>query len=196
LAALIGLAGARKKILLVGGVFIFFSALFYFLFMSVLLNVFQLGGKVAILTIIAGLIAVFAGLVNIKDYFYFQKGISLTLPKGHKERFLAKVKNLSLAKSTMALVSATAIIAATVNVYELLCTFGFPMVYTRILTLRELSSFKYYLYLIFYNLVYILPLGGIVLIFAVTLGRKTFSQLWVRRLKLVSGFMILFINLV
>ena len=195
LAALIGLAGARKKILLVGGVFIFFSALFYFLFMSVLLNVFQLGGKVAILTIIAGLIAVFAGLVNIKDYFYFQKGISLTLPKGHKERFLAKVKNLSLAKSTMALVSATAIIAATVNVYELLCTFGFPMVYTRILTLRELSSFKYYLYLIFYNLVYILPLGGIVLIFAVTLGRKTFSQLWVRRLKLVSGFMILFLGL-
>lgn len=95
----------------------------------------------------------------------------------------------------MALVSATAIIAATVNIYELLCTFGFPMVYTRILTLRELSSFKYYLYLIFYNLVYILPLGGIVLIFAVTLGRKTFSQLWVRRLKLVSGFMILFLGL-
>jgi hypothetical protein len=39
LAALIGLAGARKKIILVGGIFIFFSVLFYFLFMSVLLNV-------------------------------------------------------------------------------------------------------------------------------------------------------------
>ena len=196
LAALVGLAGARKKIFLVGGIFIFFSALFYFLFMSVLLNVFQLGGKITILTIIAGLIAVFAGIVNIKDYFFFQKGISLTLPKSHKERFIQRVKNLSLAKSTFALASATAIIAATVNIYELLCTFGFPMVYTRILTLRELSSFEYYLYLIFYNLIYVIPLAIIVLIFALTLGKKTFSQLWVRRLKLVSGFMILFLGLI
>jgi len=196
LAALIGLAGARRKILLVGSIFIFFSALFYFLFMSVLLNVFQLGGKITILTIIAGLIAVFAGIVNIKDYFYFQKGISLTLPKSQKEKFIQRVKNLSLAKSTLALTGTTAIIAATVNIYELLCTFGFPMIYTRILTLRELPSFKYYLYLVFYNLVYVIPLAIIVLIFAITLGRKTFSQIWVRRLKLISGFMILFLGFV
>jgi len=196
LAALIGLAGARKKILLVGGVFIFFSALFYFLFMAVLLNVFQLGGKITILTIIAGLIAVFAGLINIKDYFFFQKGISLTLPKSYKERFIQRVKNLSLAKSTWALIGATSIIAATVNIYELLCTFGFPMVYTRVLTLRNLPPVQYYLYLVFYNLVYVIPLAVIVLIFAVTLGKRTFSQLWVRRLKLVSGFMILFLGLI
>jgi len=196
LAALISLTGARKKILLVGGVFIFFSALFYFLFMAVLLNVFQLGKKITILTIIAGLIAVFAGLINIKDYFFFQKGISLTLPKSHKERFVQRVKNLSLAKSTWALIGATSIIAATINIYELLCTFGFPMVYTRVLTLRNLPSIQYYLYLIFYNLVYVIPLTVIVLIFAVTLGRRTFSQLWVRRLKLISGFMILFLGLI
>jgi len=196
LAALIGLAGARKKILLVGGVFIFFSALFYFLFMAVLLNVFQFGGKITILTIIAGLIAVFAGLINIKDYFFFQKGISLTLPKSHKERFIQRVKNLSLAKSTWALIGATSIIAATVNIYELLCTFGFPMVYTRVLTLRNLPPVQYYLYLIFYNLIYVIPLVVIVLIFAVTLGKRTFSQLWVRRLKLISGFMILFLGLI
>jgi hypothetical protein len=191
---LIGLAGARKKIFLVGGIFIFFSALFYFLFMSVLLNVFKLGQKIIILTTIAGAIAIFAGLVNIKDYFAFQKGISLTLPKSQKAKFIERVKNLSLAQSTLALILATTIIAATVNIYELLCTFGFPMVYTRILTLRELPLLQYYLYLIFYNLIYVIPLIGIVLIFAITLGRKTFSQLWVRRLKLISGFMILFLG--
>jgi len=196
LAALIGLAGARRKILLVGGIFIFFSALFYFLFMSVLFNVFQLGGKITILTLVAGAVAVFAGVVNIKDYFFFQKGISLTLPKSHKEKFIQRVKNLGLAKSTWTLITATAIIAVTVNIYELLCTFGFPMVYTRILTLREIPSLEYYLYLIFYNLIYIIPLMAIVLIFAITLGKKTFSQIWVRRLKLVSGFMILFLGLI
>lgn len=196
LAALIGLAGARKKIILVGGIFIFFSVLFYFLFMSVLLNVFQLGKEVIILTFIAGIIAVLAGIINIKDYFAFQKGISLTLPKGYKEKFIEKVKNLSLAKSTFALIITTVIIAATVNIYELLCTVGFPMVYIRILTLRELPSLQYYLYLIFYNLIYVIPLATIVLVFAITLGRKSFGQVWVRRLKLISGFMILFLGLI
>ena len=187
---------ARKKILLVGGIFVFFSAFFYFLFMSVLLNVFERGREILILTLVAGAIAVFAGIVNIKDYFYFQKGISLTLPKGQKEKFFQRLKNLSLTESYWALIGSTVIIATTVNIYELLCTFGFPMIYTRILTLRELSSLEYYLYLIFYSLIYVIPLVIIVLIFAITLGAKRFSQLWVRRLKLSSGFMILFLGLV
>ena len=195
LSSLIGLAGARKKILLVGGIFIFFSALFYFLFMAVLFNVFQLGKKITFLTLFAGLVAILAGLINIKDYFYFQKGISLTLPKSQKEKFFEKVKKLSLSESTWALILSTSVIASTVNLYELLCTFGFPMIYTRILSLKNLSPLTYYLYLIFYNLIYVLPLVFIVLIFALTLGRKTFSQIWVRRFKLASGLMILFLGL-
>ena len=196
LAALIGLAGARRKILLVGGIFVFFSGLFYLLFMSVLLNVFQLGQKITFLTLTAGAIAILAGFVNIKDYFFFQKGISLTLPKSQKEKFMARLKDLSLARSSLALATTTMIIAGTVNIYELLCTFGFPMIYVRILTLRELPPLKYYLCLLFYNLVYVTPLVGVVLFFAFTLGRKTFSQIWVRRLKLVSGLMILFLGLI
>jgi len=196
LAALIGLAGTRKKILLVGGIFILFSALFYFLFMSVLLNVFKLGQEIIILTLIAGFVAIFAGAINIKDYFFFQKGISLTLPKTQKLKFMEKVKNLSLAKSTWSLILGTMVIAGTINIYELLCTFGFPIIYLRILTFRDLTSLQYYSYLIFYNLIYITPLMVIVLIFAITLGKKTFSQIWVRRLKLVSGFMILFLGLI
>lgn len=196
LAALLGLAGVRKKILLVGGIFILFSGLFYFLFMAVLFNVFLLGKEIMILTIIAGLIAIFAGLINIKDYFFFQKGISLTLPRGRKLKFFERVAMLSKARSTLALVIGAAIIAGTVNIYELLCTFGFPMIYTRILTLRDLPSLQYYLYLIFYNLIYVIPLTVIVLIFAATLGKRKFGQDWVRRLKLISGFMILFLGLV
>lgn len=194
LAALIGLAGARKKIFIVGGIFIFFSALFYFFFMAVLFNVFQLGQEIMLLTVLAGIVAIIAGAINIKDYFAFQKGVSLTMPKSIKEKFMQRVKNLSLARSTWALAISAVVIAATVNIYELLCTFGFPMVYTSILTLRELNSVQYYLYLVFYNLVYILPLAIIVVVFAVTLGKRTFDQLWVKRLKLISGLMIFFLG--
>jgi len=196
LSALISLAGARKKMILVGGVFIFFFALYYFLFMALLLNIFILGRKIALLTTIAGGICIFAGLLNIKDYFFFQKGISLSLSKGKKLKLEERVRNLSLTKSTPALIIGTVIIASTISLVAIACTFGIPLAYTKILTSKSLSPLKYYLYLIFYNLIYVIPMAIIVLIFAITLGKKTFKELWIRRLKLVSGFIILFLGAV
>ncbi len=194
LSALISLAGARKKMILVGGTFIFFFALYYFLFMALLLNIFILGRKIALLTTIAGGICIFAGLLNVKDYFFFQKGISLSLSKGKKLKFEERVKNLSLTKSIPALIVGTTIIASTISLVAIACTFGIPLAYTKILTSKSLPSLQYYLYLVFYNLIYIIPMAIIVLIFAITLGKKTFKELWIRRLKLVSGFIILFLG--
>jgi hypothetical protein len=85
----------------------------------------------------------------------------------------------------------TVILAIAANSYELLCTAGFPMVYTRILTLNELSNFDYYLYLLFYNLIYVVPLLLIVLIFVYTMGRFKLSERQGRLLKLLSGLMML-----
>ncbi len=194
LSALISLAGARKKMFLVGGIFIFFFALYYFLFMAVLLNIFMLGKEIAILTIIAGGICILTGLLNIKDYFLFQKGISLSLSKNKKLKFEQRVKNLSLTKSTSALIIGTVIIASAISLVAIACTFGIPLAYTKILTSKSLPFLQYYLYLIFYNLIYIIPMATIVSIFAITLGKKTFGKKWIRRLKLVSGFIILFLG--
>jgi cytochrome c biogenesis protein CcdA len=186
----------RKRLAIVGGIFIFFSGLIYLLFMTLWLNVFLYAKQIIFLTIITGCIAIFAGLVNIKDYFYFKKGISLTLPKKQKNNLENRLKRLIKVKSLWALLFGTIIIAATVNLYELLCTVGFPMVYLGTLTTKELSSLSYFLYLLLYNLFYVLPLTIIVIIFVGTLSAKEFSKRNVQRLKLISGFMILFLGLI
>jgi uncharacterized membrane protein HdeD (DUF308 family) len=77
------------------------------------------------------------------------------------------------------------------NFYELLCTAGFPMVYTRILTLHSLSQGVYYLYLLFYNTIYVVPLAAIVLLFVRTIGSRKLSEREGRLLKLLSGTMML-----
>ncbi len=159
--------------------------------MGAWLNVFLLGKEINILTAIAGAIAIFAGLLNVKDYFFFQKGVSLTLPKDQKQKFIQRVEALSKAKSLWSLIISSIVIAGTVNFYELLCTFGFPIVYTNILTSRNLSNLQYYGYLMLYSLVYIIPLVVIILIFGLTLGKSKFNELWIKRLKLISGLMIL-----
>jgi hypothetical protein len=82
-------------------------------------------------------------------------------------------------------------LAIAANFYELLCTAGFPMVYTRLLTLSELPPAGYYLYLALYNLIYVVPLGLIVLVFVRSMGARKLTEREGRLLKLLSGVMML-----
>jgi len=63
------------------------------------------------------------------------------------------------------------------------------MVYVRVLTLRELSPFAYYMYLVFYNVVYVIPLLAMVVVFTATLGARRLTEWQGRVLKLLSGLM-------
>ncbi|MDQ7787190.1 MAG: hypothetical protein RDU01_06240 [Thermodesulfovibrionales bacterium] len=184
-------AQSRKKMLLTGGVFIFFSGFIYFVFMAAWLNLFLVMGQVAFITKIAGSVAIIIALINIKDFFVFRKGISLTIPDSAKPKLFDRMRKLLKSTSVVSVLIGTAVLAIAANSYELLCTAGFPMVFTRILTLNNLPSLTYYFYLVFYNVVYVIPLSVIVVLFTVTLGKKHLSEWQGRMLKLVSGTMML-----
>ena len=83
------------------------------------------------------------------------------------------------------------VLALAANTYELLCTAGFPLVFTRILTLSNLRPIEYYLHLMLYNVVYIMPLAAVVAVFSFTLGSRKLSEAQGRAMKLVSGLMML-----
>lgn len=189
-------AHSRPRMLLIGGVFILFSGLVYFVFMAAWLNLFLITGTLPAVTIAAGIIALLVAAINIKDFFFFEQGISLSIPEGRKPKLFGRMRNLLRAGSLLSMVTGTAVLALVANSYELLCTAGFPMVYTRALTLRHLSTVQYYSYLAFYNVVYIIPLAVIVVIFTVTLGSRKLTERHGRVLKLVSGLMMLGLGLV
>ncbi|MEM2956427.1 MAG: hypothetical protein QW041_02550 [Candidatus Pacearchaeota archaeon] len=189
-------AQSRKKMLIIGGTFVFFSALIYFLFMSAWLNLFLIIGQIMIITTIAGVIALIVAAINIKDFFFFEKGISLVIPEKAKPSLFKRMRNLLKAESMYSMVVGTIVLAIAANTYELLCTAGFPMVFTRILTLNDLSTIQYYLYLAFYNIVYVIPLSAIVLMFTITLGAKKLTEAQGQVLKLISGTMMLCLGIV
>ena len=186
----------RRKMLLIGGIFVFFSGLLYFLFMAAWLNMFLLIGQINAITYIAGTLAVIFALINIKDYFWFKQGVSLSIPDGAKPGLFARMRNIVNSDNTTAMVLAAMGLAAFANMYEFLCTAGFPMVFTRILTLNNLSTTAYYLYLLFYNMIYIVPLLLIVIVFSVTLGAKKLQERQGKILKLLSGMMMLCLGLI
>ena len=184
-------ARSRPRMALVGGVFVLFSGLFYFAFMAAWLNLFLLVGGMGVVTAVAGALAVVLAGVNIKDYLRPGRGPSLSIPDGVKPGLFQRMQGLLHAQRLPALLTGTVALAAAANSYELLCTAGFPMVFTRILTLQGLGTFQYYLYLLFYNLVYVLPLALIVVVFVLTLGRRKLGERQGRLLKLLSGLMML-----
>jgi len=184
-------AQSRKRMLLIGGTFVFFSGFIYFIFMAAWMNLFLHIGEVRIITVVAGIIALFIALINIKDFFFFKKGISLVIPEKAKPKIFERMRNLLKATSLMSMFIGTIVLAIAANAYELLCTVGFPMVFTRILTLHNLPEFSYYSYLFFYNIVYVIPLAGIVLVFTITLGSRKLTEWQGQVLKLISGLMML-----
>ncbi|MEW6418006.1 MAG: hypothetical protein AB1480_07780 [Nitrospirota bacterium] len=199
LFSLLGLlvyAQSRKKMLIIGSVFVFFSGFIYFLFMSAWLNLFLLMGQVSTITKVAGVISLIIAAINIKDFFVFKKGISLTIPESAKPKLFDRMRRLMKSTSLLSILVGTAVLAVAANSYELLCTAGFPMVFTRILTLNNLPMSSYYMYLVFYNLIYVVPISIIVIAFTVTLGRKKLTEWGGRVLKLVSGTMMLGLGLV
>ena len=189
-------AHSRLRMLTVGVVFVSFSGLIYFLFMAAWLNLFLATGGLRYVTLLAGLAALLIGTLNIKDYFFFHKGLSLSIPEKVKPGLYQRVRDLIKSSGYFSLLGGTALLAIAANSYELLCTAGFPMVFTRILTLQELPTWQYYGYLVFYNVVYVIPLLTIVVIFAVTLGTHQLTEKQGRALKLLSGVMMAVMGLV
>ncbi|MBK1653127.1 hypothetical protein [Allochromatium vinosum] len=189
-------ARGRGRMLLVGATFVVFSGLVYFLFMAAWLNLFLVVGGAAVVTTVAGLIALLIGGLNIKDYFLFKRGPTLSIPDQAKPGLFARMRGLIAADHLGTLLLGTATLALAANSYELLCTAGFPMVFTRTLTLQQLPDATYYGYLALYNLIYVLPLLAIVLLFTFTLGARKLSERQGRVLKLLSGVMMLSLGLV
>lgn len=182
---------SRRRMLLVGLIFIFFSGFFYFLFMAALLTFLMfIGQYITLLTIIIGLVACGIGLLNMKDFFFFKQGPSLSIPDEKRSKTFKRMRNLVKTPSLLAMLGGTIFLAVTVNFYELLCTLGFPFAYTGYLQELHLPQFDYYLYIFFYCVVYVIPLIIILLIFAITLGKRKISEWQGRSLKLLSGLMI------
>ena len=182
---------SRARMLAIGCTFVLCSGLMYFLFMSAWLNLFLITEELIFITATAGLIAVCFGLLNIKDYFYFRQGVSLSLSDSSRSKLFARMRDLTQNGNWSTMIIATIILAIAANSYELLCTAGLPMVYTRVLTLNGLTNTQYYLYLAFYNVIYISPLLLIVFIFTLTLSSNKLSEKQGRLLKLLSGSMML-----
>ena len=180
----------RKRILIIAGTFVFISGAVYFVFMAAWLNIFLIIGFSRVLQIIIGLTALLIGTVHIKDYFAFKKGLSLSISDSAKPSLYSRIRDVIYAENIIATFIAIIVMAVLVNLVELLCTAGLPAIYTQILTLQQLSTSQYYLYLLLYNIAYMFDDVLMVGLVVFTMSKQRLEEEQGRWLKLLSGSII------
>ncbi len=186
----------RRRMAMVAGTFVLASGAVYYAFMAAWLNVFLLVGMTAALRVGLAVLAMLIGLINVKDFFAFRRGVSLSIPASAKPGIYARARAILTAESLPASLVAVAALAVVVNFVELLCTAGLPAIYTAVLTRQELSPLAHYGYLGLYILAYIADDALMVGTAVLALGSGKLTERGGRLLKLLSGVVMLALGVV
>ena len=196
LLSLLAHTRSRKKMLVVGGTFVLMSGFIYFAFMAAWLSLFNVIGMHKAITVILGLVAVAMGLINLKELFFFKKGVSLMIPDSAKPKIATRARKILNEKNMALAVVGTAVLAAFANVVELGCTVGLPAIFTKVLSSRGISPAGQIGYMALYNVYYVIPLALIVGLFAWTMGHFRVTEKTGKALKLISGAVMLTLGVI
>ena len=181
-------SGSRRRVAVVGVSFLLTTALIYGAFIAGLFSVLAFAFALPWVRWAVALFALGFGLVSIKDYFWYGRGITFSIPEGQKPGIYQRLRRLRQQDmSTPALIGATVAMAAGIALVELPCTAGFPVVWSGILADRGVGGASFLGLLAVYVLIYLsveLAIFGIA-VTGMSLGRM--GEQHGRALKLLGG---------
>jgi glutaredoxin len=192
--SMLAAVGDRRRMLAIAGTFVAIQGIAYFAFMAAWLNLFLLIGISRASEIAIGLIALVAGLIHVKDFFAFGRGVTLSIPTSAKPGIYQRMRGLIHERSIAMAIAGTVVLGVLVQLVELLCTSGLPALYTRILTLKQLDAWTYYGYILLYIVMYMIDDVMLLTVGVITLSQKRLQEKEGRILKLVSGVVMLLLG--
>ena len=144
----------RKRLILLGSIFLLTSGFVYFLIMFSWLNIVV---SVSTSLVFRFLIAIFAIVAGIYNLYNFYKGLKSddgceVIDKKKRKDIFKKIKKFTHEKSLLLAILGIMLLAVSVNIVELLCSAGLPLVFSELLLLNNITGVK----AIGYDLVYII----------------------------------------
>ena len=192
---------SRKRMFLVGGVFIAASGIVYYLLLSAWLNLFLAISYVNLTRIVIGIFALGVGIWQIRNFVRFKPGTCKisdgknTLGDKIKNRLKTRLEKIVFSPLSFGMLVGVVILAFGVNLVEFFCSAGLPAIYTRILTLSQISILSYYLYLLLYTFVFVLDDLIIFSIAAIGLSKIGFTEKYNYWATLIGGVLIFILGI-
>ena len=187
----------KKRMWILGVTFITTSALVYLLFMLAWLNIAVSVAKVNIIRYIIGLLALVIGIINIKNYIKsLKKDDGCHVVKDSKrKKIFTFIKNVVSNHSFILSILGIIALAFSVNVIELACSAGIPLIFTQILALNNLSMVSYILYMLIYILFFLIDDLIVFIVAMVTLNVTGISTKYTKYSHLIGGIVMVLIAL-
>lgn len=186
---------SRKKTIIIGLLFIFVSAFVYSLFITGIFSIISFLSFLRFITLGISFMALVLGLINIKDYFLFKKGLSLTISDENKPWIYKKMRNVTMnSKSFLGIIVGTVVLSAGVSLVEFSCTSGFPVIWSNLLAVHHVDILTYVSLLFVYMLIYQIDEIGIFLFVVITMRATKMEEKHGRLLKLISGVLMLVLS--
>jgi thiol-disulfide isomerase/thioredoxin len=177
----------RKKMWLLGLAFIITSAVVYFFFMVAWLNLLLFIGFIAAVRIIIGLVALGGGIYSLKDFFT-NKDAACKVTGGQKrKKIYEKIKAVIHERSLLLALGGIVALAFAINLVELICSAGLPAVYTQILTMSNLPTWQYYMYIGIYIFFFMLDDLLVFFVAMMTLQITGITTKYTRFSRLIGG---------
>jgi cytochrome c biogenesis protein CcdA len=149
----------RTRMLTVGIAYILSVFTVYFLSGMGFFALIQTAGITTLVFKAAAVIAILAGIINLKDFFWYGRGISLSIPESHKDQ----IKNFVMKAS----IPSAIILGGLVSMFELPCTGGIYLAILGLLS-SKMTLIQGIPYLLVYNMIFVLPL--FIILFGVYYG--------------------------
>ena len=184
----------RGRMWLLGTAFIVTSALVYFLFMAAWLNLILFFGLVFWVRVAIGLVALAGGAYSVRDALV-NREISCSMNGDERRRqFRIRLRNVIGRHGLIMSMAGIAALAFMVNLVEIVCSAGFPAIYTQVLSLSALPRWQYYAYILLYIFFFMLDDMFVFVAAMLTLEVTGATTTYVRYARLLGGVLMLAIG--
>lgn len=187
----------RKKMWILGITFILTSGLVYLAFMLAWLNLATFINKIIFVRILIAAVAIIVGLFNINKYIQSRKkddGCDVVDNKNRK-KIMTRIMEITKEKSFILALLGIMVLAASVNLIEMMCSIGLPLIFTQILSMNSLNTGSYALYMFLYILFFLIDDIVVFVIAMLTLKVTGISTKYSKYAHLVAGIITILIGL-
>ena len=186
----------KKRMWILGSTFLLTSALIYLIFMMSWLNLANLLISVVWVRVIVAIVSLVGGIINLRGYIKHRKVSGCDVVDDKKRnKIITRIKKFTTEKNFWLAILGVIVLAISVNVVELACSAGLPVMFIEILSLNNLTAIEEIIYIVLYMLFFLLDDFVVFVIAMTTLSLTGVSSKYGNLSKLIGGILMLLIGL-
>ncbi len=187
----------RKKMWILGSTFILTSGIIYLLFMISWLNLAIFLTSIKLIRLLIAIFSIIFGMYNIYRYVDSigkDDGCDVT-DKEDRKKIIKRIKKITSNQKFILSIIGIIALAASVNILELLCSLGLPVVFTNILAINKLNILEYSIYLFIYILFFLIDDIIVFVIAMMSMKIKGISNKYTKYSHLIGGIIMLLLGI-